>query len=58
MPVDRGEAGDDLTVAKRKAQPASPEPAEKHRRPEPTVRDPRHPKTKKVAKRRAIAIAG
>jgi hypothetical protein len=57
-PADREEARDDPTVTKRKAQPASPEPAEKRRRPEPVARVLRHPKTKKVAKRRAIAVAG
>jgi hypothetical protein len=48
--VDREEAGDNPTGAKRRAQPASPEPAEKRRRLEPAARDLRHPKTKKVAK--------
>jgi hypothetical protein len=57
-PVDREEAGNDPTGAKRRAQPASPEPAEKCRRPEPAARDLCHPKTKKVAKRRAVAVAG
>jgi hypothetical protein len=57
-PADREEAGDGPTGAKRRAQPASPELAEKRRRPEPAAKDLRRPKTKKVAKRRAIAIAG
>jgi hypothetical protein len=57
-PADPEEAGDDPTGAKRKAQPASPEPAEKCRRPEPAARDLRCPKTKKVAKWRATAVAG
>jgi hypothetical protein len=57
-PADPEEAGDDPTGAKRKAQPASPEPAEKRRRPKPAARDLRRPKMKKVDKRRAIAIAG
>jgi hypothetical protein len=57
-PADPEEAGDDPTGAKRKAQPASPEPAEKRRRPEPAARDLRRPKTKKVAKWRATAVAG
>jgi hypothetical protein len=56
--VDREEAEDDPTGAKRKAQPASPKPAEKRRRPEPAAKDLRRPKTKKVAKRRAIVVAG
>jgi hypothetical protein len=56
-PTDPEEARDDLTGAKRKAQPASPESAKKRRRPEPAARDLRHPKMKKVAKRQAIAIA-
>jgi hypothetical protein len=57
-PADPEEAGDDPTGTKRKAQPAFPEPAEKRRRSELAARDLRHPKTKKVAKRLAIAIAG
>jgi hypothetical protein len=56
-PADREEARDGPTGSKRRAQPASPEPAKKRRRPEPAAKDLRHPKTKKVAKRRAIAIA-
>jgi hypothetical protein len=56
--VDREEAEDDPTVTKRKAQPAYPEPTEKRRRPEPAAKDLRRPKTKKVAKQRAIAVAG
>jgi hypothetical protein len=57
-PVDREEAGNDPAGTKRRAQPASPEPAEKRRKPEPAAMDLRRPKTKKVAKRRAIAVAG
>jgi hypothetical protein len=57
-PADPGEAGDDLAGAKRKAQPASSEPAGKRKKPEPAARDLRHPKVKKVAKRRAIAVVG
>jgi hypothetical protein len=37
--------------AKRRAQPAPNEPAEKRRKPEPAAKDLRHPKMKKVTKR-------
>jgi hypothetical protein len=57
-PVDPEEARDDLAGAKRKAQPASSEPADKRKKPEPAARDLRRPTVKKVAKRRAIAVAG
>jgi hypothetical protein len=57
-PADPEEARNDLTGAKRKAQPASSEPADKRKRPEPAAWDLRRPKVKKVAKRRAIAVAG
>jgi hypothetical protein len=57
-PADREEAGDGPIGTKRRAQPASPEPAKKRRRPEPVAKDLRRPKMKKVAKRRAITIAG
>jgi hypothetical protein len=57
-PADPEEAGDDPAGAKRKAQPASSEPADKRKKPEPVARDLRCPKVKKVAKRRAIAVAG
>jgi hypothetical protein len=57
-PADPEEAGDDLTGAKRKAQPASSEPADKRKKPEPAARDLHRPKMKKVAKRWAIAVAG
>jgi hypothetical protein len=57
-PVDLEEARDDLAGTKRKAQPASSEPADKRKKPEPAGWDLRHPKVKKVAKRRAIAVAG
>jgi hypothetical protein len=57
-PADPEEAGDDLAGAKRKAQPASSETADKHKKPEPAAWDLRRPKVKKVAKRRAIAVAG
>jgi hypothetical protein len=57
-PVGREEAGDGPTGTKRRAQPAFSEPAEKRKKPEPAAKDLRRPKTKKVAKRRAIAVAG
>jgi hypothetical protein len=57
-PADPEEAGVDLAGAKRKAQPASSEPADKRKKPEPAARDLRRPKVKKVAKRRAITVAG
>jgi hypothetical protein len=57
-PADREEAGSEPAGAKRRAQPASSEPAEKHMKPEPAAKDLCRPKTKKVAKRRATAIAG
>jgi hypothetical protein len=56
-PADPEEAGDDLAGAKRKAQPASSEPVDKRKKPEPAALDLRRPKVKKVAKRRAIAVA-
>jgi hypothetical protein len=57
-PADPEEAGDDLVGIKRKALPAFSEPADKRKKPEPVARDLRRPKVKKVAKRRATAIAG
>jgi hypothetical protein len=57
-PADPEKAGDNLAGAKRKAQPASSEPADKRKKPEPAVWDLRRPKMKKVARRRAIAVAG
>jgi hypothetical protein len=57
-PVDPEEAGDDLAGAKRKAQSASSEPADKRKKPEPAARDLRRPKVKKVVKWQAIAVAG
>jgi hypothetical protein len=56
-PADPEETGDDLAGAKRKAQPASSKPADKRKKPEPAVQDLHRPKMKKVAKRRAIAVA-
>jgi hypothetical protein len=52
------ETGGGLAGSKRRAQPAPGEPAEKRRRPKPAMKDQRRPKTKKVVKRRATAIAG
>jgi hypothetical protein len=57
-PADPEEAGGDLAGAKRKAQPAPSEPADKRKRPEPAARDLHRPKMKKVVKRRATAVAG
>jgi hypothetical protein len=57
-PAVHEEAGGGPAGAKRRAQPAPDEPAEKRRRPEPAMKDLRHPKTKKVIKRRATAVAG
>jgi hypothetical protein len=50
-PADPEGAKDDLAGAKRKAQPASSESADKRKKPEPAARDLRRPKVKKVAKR-------
>jgi hypothetical protein len=55
--ADPEEAEDDLAGAKRKAQPASSEPADKRKKPEPAVQDLHRPKMKKVAKRQATAVA-
>jgi hypothetical protein len=57
-PADREEAGGELVGTKRMAQPAPNVPAEKRRKPEPAAKDLRRPKTKKVTKRRATAVAG
>jgi hypothetical protein len=56
--ADPEEAGDDLAGTKRKAQPASSEPADRRKKPEPAGQDLRRPKVKKVAKRWAVAVAG
>jgi hypothetical protein len=56
--ADHEKAGSNPAGTKRGAQLASSELAEKRRKPEPAARDLRRPKTKKVAKRRAIAVAG
>jgi hypothetical protein len=56
-PADHEEAGGRPVGAKRRAQPAPNEPAEKRRKPEPATKDPPRPKMKKVTKRRAIAVA-
>jgi hypothetical protein len=57
-PADREEAGGEPVGAKRRAQPAPNAPAEKRKKPEPAAKDLRRPKTKKVTKRRATAVAG
>jgi hypothetical protein len=57
-PADREEAGGEPVGAKRRAQPAPNEPAEKRRKPEPVAKDLHRPKMKKVTKRRATAVAG
>jgi hypothetical protein len=57
-PTGRKEAGDDPAGTRRRAQLASFEPAEKRKKSEPVARDLRRPKMKKVAKWRAIAVAG
>jgi hypothetical protein len=57
-PAGHEGAGDGPAGTKRRAQPASSEPAEKRKKPEPAAKDLRRHKTKKVAKRRAIAVAG
>jgi hypothetical protein len=57
-PADLEEAGGRPAGAKRRAQPAPSEPAEKHRKPEPATKDLHHLKTKKMTKRRATAVAG
>jgi hypothetical protein len=57
-PADHEEAGGRPDGAKRRAQPAPDEPAEKRTRPEPATKDLRRPKAKKVTKRRATAVAG
>jgi hypothetical protein len=56
-PADREEAGGEPVGAKRRAQPAPNEPAEKRKKPEPAA-NMRRPKTKKVTKQRATAVAG
>jgi hypothetical protein len=50
-PADPEGAKDDLAGAKRKAQPASSEPADKRKKLEPAAWDLRYPKVKEVAKR-------
>jgi hypothetical protein len=56
-PAVHEETGGGPAGTKRRAQPALGEPAEKHRRPEPATKDLRRPKTKKVVKQRATAVA-
>jgi hypothetical protein len=55
-PVDHEEAGGEPAVAKRRAQPAPNEPAEKRRKPVPVAKDLCRPKMKKVTKWRATAV--
>jgi hypothetical protein len=50
-PADHEEAGGRPAGAKRGAQPAPYEPAEKRRKPEPATKDLHRPKMKKVTKR-------
>jgi hypothetical protein len=57
-PADHEETGGGPAGAKRRAQPAPDEPAEKRRRPEPATKDLHRPKTKKVTKWQATTIAG
>jgi hypothetical protein len=57
-PADHEEAGGRPAGAKRRAQPAPSEPAEKRRKPEPAAKDLHRPKMKKVTKWRATAVAG
>jgi hypothetical protein len=56
--ADHEEAGGKPAGAKRRAQPAPSEPAEKRRKPEPATKDLPRPKMKKVTKRRATTVAG
>jgi hypothetical protein len=56
--ADHEEAGGRPAGTKRRALPAPDEPAKKRKRPEPATKDLRHPKAKKVTKRRATAVAG
>jgi hypothetical protein len=57
-PADREDAGGEPDGAKRRAQPDLNEPAKKRRKPDPAAKDLRHPKVKKVIKRRAITVVG
>jgi hypothetical protein len=57
-PADCEEARGEPVGAKRRAQPALNAPAKKRRKPEPAAKNLRRPKTKKVTKRRATAVAG
>jgi hypothetical protein len=56
-PTDYEEAGGEPVGAKRRAQPAPNEPAEKHRKLEPAAKDLHRPKMKKVTKWQATAVA-
>jgi hypothetical protein len=57
-PAGREEGGSKPAGAKRRAQLAPNEPAEKRRKPEPAAKDLCRPKMKKVTKRQATAVAG
>jgi hypothetical protein len=57
-PADHEEAGSEPAGTKRRAQPAPNAPAEKRKKPEPAAKNLPRPKTKKVSKRRATAVAG
>jgi hypothetical protein len=57
-PAVHEETGGGPAGTKRRAQPAPGEPAEKSGRLEPATKDLRRPKTKKVVKQRAAAVAG
>jgi hypothetical protein len=57
-PADPAGTGGRPAGAKRRSQPASAEPAEKRKKPEPVTRSQLQPKTKKVTKRQATTVAG
>jgi hypothetical protein len=57
-PADPEGTGGRPAGAKRRSQPASAEPAEKRRKPEPATRSHLQPKMKKVTKRQATTVAG
>jgi hypothetical protein len=57
-PDDPEGAGSRATGAKRGIQPAPTEPAEKRKKAEPAAKSLLPPRTKKVNKRRATAVAG
>jgi hypothetical protein len=57
-PADPEGAGSRVAGAKRGSQPAPTEPAEKRKKAEPAAKSLLPPRTKKVIKRRATAVAG